>query len=44
MNKMMTTVLAFGAGMAAYNIAKRTNVMSNQTMKKWQKQIRRAMS
>ena len=28
MNKVMTSAIAFGAGMAAYNIAQRNNMMS----------------
>lgn len=43
MNKMMTTVVAFGAGMAAYNIAQRNNLMSSRNMKRIQKKVKRAI-
>lgn len=43
MNKMMTTVVAFGAGMAAYNLAQRNNVMSARNMKKMQRKVKRAI-
>lgn len=43
MNKMMTTVIAFGAGMAAYNIAQRNNLMSARNMKRVQRTIKRAI-
>jgi uncharacterized membrane protein YtjA (UPF0391 family) len=33
MNKMMTTMIAFGAGMAAYNVATRNNMMSVEVVK-----------
>jgi hypothetical protein len=37
---MLTTALAFGAGVAAYNIAQRTNMMSKQ-MRQMQKKVKR---
>ncbi|WP_231510760.1 YrzQ family protein [Bacillus sp. UNC438CL73TsuS30] len=40
---MMTTVVAFGAGMAAYNLAQRNNVMSARNMKKMQRKVKRAI-
>ncbi|EKN69892.1 hypothetical protein BABA_07646 [Neobacillus bataviensis LMG 21833] len=43
MNKMMTTMVAFGAGMAAYNIAQRNNMMSARNMKRMQKKVKRAI-
>ena len=43
MNKMMTSVLAVGAGMAAISYAKRNNMMSTRTMKKMQRRITKAM-
>ncbi|MDN3018641.1 YrzQ family protein [Neobacillus drentensis] len=43
MNKMMTTMVAFGAGMAAYNIAQRNNMLSARNMKRMQKKVKRAM-
>jgi hypothetical protein len=41
---MISTVLAFGAGMAAYNIAQRTNLMSNRQMSQWQKKVKRVFT
>ncbi|MEH7354217.1 YrzQ family protein [Neobacillus drentensis] len=43
MNKMMTTMIAFGAGMAAYNIVQRNNMMSARNMKRMQRKVRRAI-
>jgi hypothetical protein len=43
MNKLMTTMIAFGAGMAAYNVAQRNNMMSARNMKRMTKKVRRAM-
>lgn len=43
MNKMMTTMIAFGAGMAAYNLAQRNNFMSGRQMRKMQRKVKRAM-
>jgi hypothetical protein len=43
MNKMMTSVIAFGAGMAAYNLAQRNNMMSARNMKKIQRKVKRAI-
>lgn len=34
MNKVMTSVIALGVGVAAYNIAQRNNMMSGRQMKK----------
>ncbi|MFE8703274.1 YrzQ family protein [Cytobacillus sp. FJAT-54145] len=39
MNKMLTSVIAFGAGVAAYNIAQRNNMISGRQMRKMQKRI-----
>jgi len=39
MNKMLTSVVAVGAGMAAYSYAQRNNLMSRRNMKKMQKRI-----
>jgi hypothetical protein len=44
MNKLMTSMIAFGAGMAAYNLAQRNNFMSARNMKKMQRTIKRAIS
>ncbi|MDP4083408.1 MAG: YrzQ family protein [Bacillota bacterium] len=41
MNKMMKTMLTFGAGMAAYNLVQRNDLLSNRQMKQWQKKIKR---
>ncbi|SFA94892.1 MULTISPECIES: YrzQ family protein [unclassified Bacillus (in: firmicutes)] len=43
MNKMMTSIVAFGVGMVAYNYAQKNNMMSGRQMKKLQKKITRAM-
>jgi hypothetical protein len=43
MNKMMTTMIAFGAGMAAYNVASRNNMMSARNMKRMTKKVKRAI-
>jgi hypothetical protein len=43
MNKTMTTMLVVGAGMAAYNIAQRNNMMSGRNMKRMQKKVKRAL-
>ncbi|WP_223591238.1 YrzQ family protein [Neobacillus bataviensis] len=43
MNKMMKTMVTFGAGMAAYNIAQRNNMLSARNMKRMQKIVKRAM-
>ncbi|MCM3114934.1 YrzQ family protein [Neobacillus sp. MER 74] len=43
MNKMMTTMIAFGAGMAAYNVAQRNNMMSTRNMKRMTKKVKRAI-
>ncbi|MBU8916557.1 YrzQ family protein [Bacillus sp. FJAT-29953] len=43
MNKMMTTMVAFGAGMAAYNLAQRNNLMSGRQMKRMQRKVKRAI-
>ena len=43
MNKMMTSMIAFGAGMAAYNLAQRNNLMSGRQMKRIQRKVKRAI-
>jgi hypothetical protein len=43
MNKMMTSILAFGAGMAAFNLAQKNNMMSDRQMNRLQKKIKRAL-
>jgi hypothetical protein len=44
MNKMMTTTLAIGAGMAAYKLAKKNNLISDRQMNRLQKKVRKALS
>ncbi|NRD75940.1 YrzQ family protein [Bacillus sp. BRMEA1] len=43
MNKLTTSVIAFGAGMAAYNLVQRSNLMSARNMKRMQKTIKRSI-
>lgn len=43
MNRMLTSAIAFGAGMAAYNLVQRNNLMSGRQMKKLQKRITKAI-
>lgn len=43
MNKMMTSALAFGVGIAAYNIAQRNNMISARQMKRMQRKVKRAL-
>lgn len=44
MNKMTTSMIAFGVGMAAYNLAQRNNMMSTRNMKKMQRKVKRVLS
>jgi hypothetical protein len=39
MNKMLTSAVAFGAGMVAYNYAQKNNLVSNRQMRKMAKRI-----
>jgi hypothetical protein len=41
---MLSTALAFGAGVAAYNVAQRTNMMSNKQMRQLQKKVKRVFT
>ncbi|WP_312473954.1 YrzQ family protein [Neobacillus sp.] len=43
MNKLMTSMIVLGAGMAAYNIAQRNNMMSARNMKRIQRRVKRAI-
>jgi len=43
MNKMLTSVIAFGAGMAAYNYASSNYMMSGRKMKRMSKKVTRAL-
>jgi hypothetical protein len=44
MNRMISTALAFGAGVAAYNFAQRTNMMSNRQVRQLQKKVKRVFT
>lgn len=39
MNKMMSSALAIGVGMVAYNYAKKNHMISGRNMKKMQKMV-----
>jgi hypothetical protein len=39
MNKMLTSAIAIGAGMVAYNYARKNNMMTNRQMRKMTKRI-----
>jgi len=41
MNKMLTSAIAVGAGMVAYNYARKNNLISNRQMRKMTKRITR---
>ncbi len=43
MNRMLTSVIALGAGMAAYNLASNNNLMSGRKMKKLGRKMTRAL-
>lgn len=43
MNKVITSIVAIGAGMAAYNFAQKNNMMSPRQMKKIQKRLAKAI-
>ncbi|PAE38534.1 YrzQ family protein [Bacillus sp. 7884-1] len=43
MNKVMTSVVALGVGMAAYNLAQRNNMMSGRQMKRMSRKVKRAL-
>lgn len=43
MNRMMKTAFVVGAGMAAYNYAKKNNLLSNRNMKRFQKKVRQSL-
>lgn len=43
MNRTLTSLLAFGAGMAAYNLMQRNNVGSGRQIKRMQKRMARAL-
>jgi hypothetical protein len=43
MNKMLTSAIVVGAGMAAYNYAQRNNMVSRRQMKKMQKRLTKAI-
>jgi hypothetical protein len=39
MNRMLTSAIAFGAGMVAYNYAQKNNLMTNRQMRKLTKRV-----
>jgi len=43
MNKVITSLIAFGAGMAAYNYAQKNDMMSGRKVKKMQRKLSRAL-
>ncbi|MDQ1001399.1 hypothetical protein QFZ28_001799 [Neobacillus niacini] len=43
MNKVMTSVVALGVGVAAYSVAQRNNMMSGRQMKRIQRKVKRAL-
>lgn len=43
MNRVLTSAIVFGAGMAAYNLAQKNNLMSGRQRKKIQKRITKAL-
>jgi hypothetical protein len=43
MNKVMTSVVALGVGVAAYNIAQRNNMISGRQMKRMQRKVKRVL-
>jgi len=43
MNKVMTSVVALGVGVAAYGLTQRNNMMSGRQMKRIQRKVKRAL-
>lgn len=43
MNRVLTSAIAFGAGIVASNMAQRNNIMNNKSMRKWQRKISKSM-
>lgn len=43
MNKMITSALAVGVGMAAFGYARKNNMISNRQMRKIQRRIGKAL-
>jgi hypothetical protein len=43
MNKVMTSVVALGVGVAAYSVVQRNNMMSGRQMKRIQRKVKRAL-
>ncbi len=43
MNRMMTSAIAFGAGIAAYNMMQRNNMISERRVKRMARKVRRAI-
>ncbi|MDE3839714.1 DUF3918 domain-containing protein [Bacillus methanolicus] len=44
MKKMLTSAIALGAGMVAYNYAQKNNMISNRKIKNLQKRITKVLS
>ncbi|WP_090637723.1 DUF3918 family protein [Neobacillus massiliamazoniensis] len=42
MNRVMTSMIAIGAGIAAYNLAQRTNMITGRNMRRVQRRMMRA--
>ncbi|MBT2660695.1 YrzQ family protein [Bacillus sp. ISL-45] len=43
MNRMLTSVIAFGAGMAAYNYTSNNNMLSGRKMKRLGRKMTKAL-
>lgn len=43
MNKMITSMMVIGAGVAGYSLAQKNNLLSARTMKRIQKRVKRAI-
>ncbi|MEW9049522.1 MAG: YrzQ family protein [Neobacillus sp.] len=43
MNKMMTSAIALGVGVAAYSMAQRNNMMSGRQMRRMTRKVKRAL-
>ncbi|MBT2636412.1 YrzQ family protein [Bacillus sp. ISL-39] len=43
MNRMLTSVIAFGAGMAAYNYTSNNNMLSGRKMKRLGRKMKKAL-
>lgn len=43
MNRMLTSMLAVGASMVAYNYARKNNLITNRQMRRIQRRVTRAL-